>query len=367
MTVPVPGNLADLDVEPGGGQGGTSDLAKLMAAAITKAAVNPTPGEEGATLQPNVVEPDTSAIIIEPTPEEKAAQEAAAAAAAAQQPQEGVEPPVETVPIEEIEGALAEAGIDLGISAKDVPKELMPAYEKLLENAVEVAQNILSRELAASDARRQIEDFGKRLQEAPDKLMMALAVNQPEVFNKVSALIAEMNTDPRIKDSVLRELASEARLAEAQRRETLMEEQVKRTKANQVIAATKRAARQYSVDYNTAEKIVALAVQANGGDLDVAEVDGIVQELTGLNRARAAAVTAGKVITPAKAAAVKGAPAGPAAGTGAAPVAVQPGKPVTPATPAASPGLLDGSSRREGGGGVFRSLIKNINARIREA
>src|SRR5579864_47450 len=152
--MPQPAGAGDLTLDSGdlagagqGGGEGTDNLARLMAKAITGAVVNPAPGAEGATLQP--IEGEPASIIVEPTPEEKAAQEAAAAAAAAAAPvvEEGGEP---LPPIEEIEGALAEAGIDLGISAKDLPKELLPVYQKLVESAVDVAQNILSRELEAS-------------------------------------------------------------------------------------------------------------------------------------------------------------------------------------------------------------------------
>jgi len=267
------------------------------------------------------------------------------------------------VTYQELEDALAEAGIDLGVSAKDVPKELLPVYEKLVQSAVDVAETVLSQQLEASKALQSVKEFSEQLKSSPDKVMLALAVNQPDVYKKVAALMSDMDADPRVKEMVLRDLASEARLREAERRERAVEERDRRTRANQVIAATQRAARVYGVPFGTAEKVIALAVQANNGNLETSEVDGIVRELKGLGPA-AKGKPALRVVTPQKQAAVNQANKGAVSGSEGAGTGGQGGYDPNAGT---SKGLTDKSSDREGGGGRFRSLIQQINRKIASA
>jgi len=353
MTVPgSPGELTldsgDLDAQAGGEPLDAAALAKAAAAAAMKGLEQP---QDTLGVTHQGVEGE-----VEETPEaqaQKAAQEAAAAAAQAEGTTEEEGPEVS---LEEIQEALAEAGIDLGIEAKDVPKELMPAYMKMVQSAVDVAQNTLEKQMEASKMVRAITEFSEQLKMAPDKVMLALAMNQPEVYKKVAQTMTDAEADPRVKDMILRELAAEAQLREAQRLQRTVEEGAKRQKANQVIAATQRAARAYQVPFNTAEKVIALAVQANNGDLEVSEVDGIVRELKGL--APIKPKTPGiRIASPQKQAAVKQAPTEPIAGSETAQT-VQ-GRQLT-----VKGALIDKTGDREGGGGKFRALIQSINQRL---
>ena len=330
---------ADL-AEQGGAEG--IDAGRLARAAAA-AAINQTHDDIGATLQP-VVEPD---VVILP--------EGTQPAVETQQQQQPVETADEEVlSLEEIEGALSEAGIDLGISAKDLPKELLPQYQKLVAAAVDVAQDALTKQLEAWQVKQAYQAFSDQLKNAPDKMLLALAFNQPEIWKQVSQIMEESNADPRIKASWQRELDSEAKYMEAKRIEQANQQRYQEEKGRQVIAATRRAARLHGVNFATAENVVALAVKANNGDLDTAEVDGLVASLKGT----APQKPSPKAVTPAKVAVLKTAPQGQ--------VGASTAVPTGPRQPDVSPGLKDGTSIREGGGGRFRDIIKSINARIVE-
>jgi hypothetical protein len=339
------GDLTQVDTVEGAGEEGISSK-DLAAQVLARSSTNPTPADESGITHQGVQDDGTQIVIDPEKPADSVTVDTTETA--------GVQ--TEEVPLAQIEAALAEAGIDLGIAGKDLPKEMLPAYEKLVQSAVDLAQQALSKELEASQAIQSVNRFSERLKTAPDKVLLALAMNQPEVWKKVAGLVAEMEQDPRVRQMVERDLESEARLMEAERKEQAMQEQYRRTKANQVIAHTTRLAREHGVPYGMAEKMVAMAVTANQGDIELSEVNQIVADLA-KDMGRTPPVKQQKVATPAKVAAAKGVPTQPVGGS------------ATTATPARDPdvsaGLKDGSSERQGGGGQFRGLIKSINARIR--
>lgn len=280
--------------------------------------------------------------------EQPVVQPAAGAAAAA--PAAEAEPIEEVVDIGEVERVLAQAGIDLGINSTEIPAELLPVYDRLVRSAVDVAEAAMSERMQATESVRQVEEFSRQLEEQPDRLLLALALNRPEAFQKAIEVFGEMQQDARVKEMVVKELQSEARLREAERKERLMDEYSKRTKAGQVIAATKRAARVQNVPYSLAEKVVALAVQANGGDLDVGEVDGIVGDLAGELTGRKPAAKL-RIATPGKAAAVRTAPTNEVGAGTATPTA-------TPAKPGISKGLTEATPHQRIKGIVSAALAK---------
>jgi len=250
----------------------------------------------------------------------------------------------EQVDLTETEKILAEAGIDLGMAAGEVPAELLPVYSRLVQSGVDLVQNAMAQQLEASQAVKQVEEFAERLEKSPDKLLLMLAVTKPEVFAKAVEVFNEMQQNERVKDMAIKELQSEARLQEANRKETLLVEYERRTKARQVIAATRQASRIHGVPFELAERVVALAVQANGGDLDVGEVSTIVSELKAAPRKAVKT----KVASAEKVTATKGANTTEIAGT----------KGTT------STGLKE-ATERDKGGGIFRRLVKEASAKIK--
>lgn len=245
-------------------------------------------------------------------------------------------------PLSEMERVLQEAGIELGIDTATLPVELHPAYERMTQAIADYTQEVLAERLEARNLTRQVEEFSQQLEKDPSKLLLSLAVTRPEAFEQAAKLFADMQQDARLRETVVRELQSEARLREAGRREAMFVEREKTQQARMVIAATKRASRMHNVPYETAEKVVALAVRANGGDLEVSDVDGIVRELRSLRPApKPRVATTGKVDAVNKA----------------------PTNEVGTQTPATSKGLTE-PVNREKQGGTFRSLIRDAMSRI---
>lgn len=309
----------------------TKSLAAKMAAAVAQGLQTDKPAQTPAEQAAATTE-DTSGQSTEP-----AAETVEAPAAE--------EPTAEAKALTEVERVLQEAGIDIGITAADVPEELHPAYERMLQSVIDFAERGMAEHLEATKAMRQVEEFKQRLESAPDRILLALAVSRPDIFQKAVETFNAIQTDEGQKALVIRELETEAKYQDAIRRENLMGERERRIKANQVIAATKRSSRQHGIEYTLAEKVVALAVQANNGDLDVSDVDGIVSELK--PAVKKPITVKPKVQSPAKQDAVAKTPAQQ-----------------TPTTSTPSPGLEDKTNNRVKGGGKFRQLIGDAMTRL---
>jgi hypothetical protein len=266
-------------------------------------------------------------------------------AAGTETTEEVVEEPITAEELTEVEGVLAELGIDLGINSADVPEALRPAYERLIDSAVSVAEDALRRQLEASASTREIEQFKESVEKSPDRLLLSLAMKHPDLITKAAELVGQMQADPRVKEQVIHEVEVELKLQEADRKSRMLDEREARIKASQVIAATRRAARDTGIPYNMAESYIAAMVKANGGSLKPEDVPGLLEELKPKKP-----VVKQKVVNPAVLAAAKAAPAGAVAGSQA----------VTP-TNTISPGLKDGERKHSGGG--FRALVREAMKR----
>lgn len=297
-------------------QEATKGAARRMAAIITEGMQ----GETGTETEesPVVVEEATPAGEVAP-PEAKEMTEGVV---------EEVVPPPD---ISEIDKMLQDAGIDLGMGAGEVPAELLPVYEKLVQSAVDIAQSAVQERIEAAGVIKQVEEFRTRLKEKPEHLLLSMAVNNPEAFTKAMEVFNEMQQDARVKELVVKELESEARLREAERKEALFTEYDQRMKAQRVITATKIATRKYGIPYGLAEKVVASIVVGNGGNLDPREVDGIVSELASDLKGKIPAKKPLRVATPQKQEQVSQANTSETAGSQ--PAATQASKGLTETTP----------------------------------
>jgi hypothetical protein len=272
----------------------TQDSARRMAAIIAEQMKAGNTAEKQGVINVDATAEDAGQVQQTQTEGEAAG---AAESAATEQTEEA------TVDISGLEALLKEADIDLGIAPSDVPVELQGVYMKLVEQAADLAQTSKAHQVEAAEANARIRDFAEKLEKQPDRVLLTMALNNPEIFSKVIETFQAMQQDEGIKNLVIRELQVEARLQEAERKESAVKEVDVRNKAQKVISATRKAARQYGVDVTAAEQIVALAVKANGGDLDASKVGELVSQLRAGPRK-----VAPKVVTPAKQAAVKQAP-----------------------------------------------------------
>jgi len=222
--------------------------------------------------------------------------------------------------VEELTRIVEEAALDLGVAPNDIPAELLPVFEKVVQASIQVKQQAAARESEAAEAVGQVQEFARQLKEQPDRLLLSMALTQPEVFAKVVETFTEMQNDPRIKDLVSRELAAEARLREAERRERLMGQESVRTRTEKVVNATQIASRKLGVPYELAEQFVAAAITNAQGEFGPADVDGVVAKLAKQIQAKATVRKgAPRVATPAKVAATAAAPTATNEGAGAPP------------------------------------------------
>lgn len=264
----MPNELAGLEhQEKIGEQGDTVSTAKKMASIVVSGMKGGEATAEGDDLE--IVETEEEV--------EEVAEEGAEAkeGAEAEEGEEGEE----EVDIAEIDRVLAETGLDLGYTAADVPAELLPTFRRMVEAAVESRQAAVTEKSQAAALVSMVEEFSTRLQKEPDKLLLSIAINNPEAFEKATQVFSEMQSDERLKDLVLRELATEARLREVDRKEKLAVHSNVQERASQVIRATKLSAKSHGVPYALAEEVVAMTVQANEGNLNPSDVDTIVQGL----------------------------------------------------------------------------------------
>ena len=338
----------------------TKTMAQNIAAAVAKSAgVEPGSAEVAPVIDPNTPLEDLPGVEFDlmgnqyPTPDAPGVEVPGEPAA---DPNATVEDVIEEV-IEEmtpedltaLEQSLQAAGISLGTKITDLPAEAQSPYLDALEQVSVVVQDVVEREASTREQQMAMDEFAQKLEKSPDKVLLAIALSNPEIFTQVVEVMEAANSDPKVKDLIVRELSTDAKLAEVDRRDRAYSEREHLAKARTVVAATKRAAQAHNVPFPLAEKVVAMAVQANGGDLEPTDVDAIVVDLKGAGVAPTARRIR-RVVTPAAQAAA-------AAVTQPAPA------PATPAgSPDLSPGLEEGA--REKSGGMFRGLVRSAARKV---
>lgn len=357
MSNPISGTPSTEAADLAAQRASTKSTAQSIAHTIATKLFEGTPQDGQAAPKPQVTlptpdatpqaQPQAQAEPVTPTPQ---------AAAPAGQPAAAVEPAVEeplSPELEELNRAIEEAALDLGVHPRDVPVELLPAFEKMVQSTLEIRAAAQAERQEAMDQVEQVQEFARQLKESPDRLLLTLAVSNPEIFSAAIETFNEMQNNPKYKDMVVRELQSEARLREAERRERVFLDSAQRERATKVIHATKVASRKHGVPYEVAEQIVASTITANQGRFEPAQVEGVVSKLATDLKARGFTRTATpRVATPAKVAAQGTAPNSEVGGA-AAPPAAQ-------GSNTASAGLTETTPH-----GRLRSIIRGVTSRMR--
>lgn len=238
---------------------------------------------------------------------------------------------------------LHEMGIDFGVQKGDLPPELHEAYDRLASQTITAvnAYQVKMNQMQVTQA--EMKQFAERLQNDPQKVLMTLAVTKPEAFQEAITSYQEMQEDERYKSMVIRELQAEAKLSAAERQQHVFQQREVQERVKIVTEVTNRVADKLGVDRGLAEKMVAMQITANGGDIDPGHIEGIISSL----RPRVPTVAA----PPTKAARVAKAPGQAITGQG-----TPPGPGV--ADDEASPGLVQASRN------PFMSLVKQASRRI---
>jgi len=327
------------------------DTATRLAGMISERMAGDATAPAPAELQPSDVTPP---LVTPPVADDVVALEGAPAAtpAAAALPTDdgGDDDLMSPEDVAEAELLLSEAGIETGTTYAEVPEALRPVYARFIQTAVDVAQVTLQQRLDAAELSEQVKEFAQRLQESPDKLLLSIALKNPEAFQQAANVYAEMQTDERVRGLVIRELQAEARLREADRKEKVNTQAGQQVKVQRVIAATRRAATAYGLPFAAAESIVAKEIKANRGEIDIATVEAVVKEHAEImGRVGRKGVRLATPATIAAAATVPNTPAGQVGPSG------------TLVTPGPSKGLQFASPQAR-----LKSIIRNAVSRSRE-
>jgi len=252
--------------------------------------------------------------------------------------------------LDDVALALQRAGIDLGVSRTDLPVELHQAYDNLTNQALLAADAYTNQMTALQDSQLQMQQFATAIQEDPQKVLLTMAVTNPEAFGNAVAQYEEMQTDERVKGMIMRELKAEATLKAAQRAQEVQAQNQRNNQTSIFVNATKAAAARHGVDPSIAEEMVALSITANGGNLDVRQVDAIV------GRLRPTAAAPVPVATVAKVAATAAAPTAPVQGAGTPAASV-------PQADESSPGLT--SARSNPMIAMVKDAARRVDAAVR--
>lgn len=212
-------------------------------------------------------------------------------------------PPVlelETVEVtDEDVQALAGYGIELPVPIADIEETARPAYARLAQSAREAAhaadQRVEDAQRQSLEAIEQMKDLRARLStpEGQHRLLLTLALAQPDTFGAAVQEAQRMAEDPQYKDMVQQRLTADARLEAAQRIERTHHTVEIQRKGQMIEDRTVRLAKSTGVDVEWAKEQVAARIiqnQVRNGkpDISVAEVDEIVTSLAkrvGANRA----------------------------------------------------------------------------------
>lgn len=307
-------------------------------ALASEAAAEAVAGETATTTEPTVtVEPAVTTepvVATEPTPAEmlRGVEELPVETEVVTEVVTAVETEVETevttevATLDDISASLAQAGIDLGVSRADLPAELHEAYDNLTNTALMAADAYQQSMMNLENDRLEMKQFATAIEGDPQTVLLTMAVTNPDAFKTAVEQFQEMQDDPRVKDMVLRELKADATLKAANRAQEVFQNAHRTNKTAMVVNAVKTSATRHGVDPIQAEEMVALSIRANGGDIDVRSIEGIVSRL----RPVVAAPVAPPVATPAKVAAVADAPTAPVQGTGTPATIIEPEGEISP-------------------------------------
>jgi hypothetical protein len=274
----------------------TRDQARNMAKILTEGMSEGEPAREGQldkdTGIPNMMgkvnraEQDVESLeqALSDTPPVEAAPVDAGEVAAVEEVVEAIEEAGVEITTELLD-ELADRGIELGIDPASVDEALRPAYQKLIEGAMNVADRYTQVDTEAAQLRMERDELSQKFENEPEKILLAMSVAKPEAFQQAVEIYNKMQQNPEYAEMVARELASEARVAEADRRDKLADYRARMDAGNRLKAECNRQAARLGVDPTLAAKQVALAITANDGNpIPVTDIRGILEPLAGAGR-----------------------------------------------------------------------------------
>lgn len=195
-------------------------------------------------------------------------------------------PPISDEDYEE----LRELGIEMPMEPNEVPNDLRPTYDRLVQTAIQTRRDaeveILDTQRKLMDVVEQVKDFQSRLasEDGQQRLLLSLGLNNPEVFSQAVETISRMQEDPEYAENVRRRLEAEVKYEAAERKERALRQTEMARKGQQVESRTVNLARRLGVDPGWAKEEVSKKIllnEAHNGQRDISlrEVDEVVKTL----------------------------------------------------------------------------------------
>jgi hypothetical protein len=184
---------------------------------------------------------------------------------------------------QELLDTLTEVGFDLPVdveSLRAAPPEVQAVVLPVIGQMIQAANETLEAAVRVEELQSEKTALSTKMAEEGDKLILSLALAQPEMFKQVAEVFSRMEDDPGFKQMVINELNSEAKLAEAERREVSLDYRQRESKARQVTGVTRRAARMLGLDPTAALKHVATHIKATESkDIEISRIEPLLREL----------------------------------------------------------------------------------------
>ena len=249
-------------------------------------------------------------------------------------------------------------GVDLPIRPDEVAPEFADAYAQMAQAFVNINDSAQAKVQDAQEALLTVEDLRASLStsEGQKRILMGLAMQNPDLFNETVQQFARMTEDPQYADTIRRSLEADVKLEAATRKERAFAIATQERKGRQVESRTNNLAKRLSVDAETARGLVTRRIlenESNYGKRDISfeEVDLIVQGLA----SRTASKVPPAVVTPQTVA--------QAAQTPSTPVAQASQTPAPQAVEAATPKIPMGETDHFGD--KLRLAVKDASATAR--
>lgn len=144
--------------------------------------------------------------------------------------------------------SLQQQGVSLDLDLEDLDPELYEPATRLMDAAYQKNQDYLSKASELDEARLGYEGLMQRLEKQPEQILLAIALDKPDVFSKAAQLYSEMQESEDVKNQVVREVETAARQANVDRREQQMNEQQVRVLASQIEGEISRQCRLKGLD-----------------------------------------------------------------------------------------------------------------------
>jgi len=191
-------------------------------------------------------------------------------------------PSPELAQLIDIQDSLLAQGVDIGVRIEDLAPELYEPTLKLLDASHSAMRSYREQASQAEEMKAGYEGLMQRLDQQPEQILLAIALDKPSVMEKVVQIFRNMQEDPEIKERVVREVETAARMAQVDRREAAYRAEQIRDLGIRIESEMSRQCRLKGVDSKVAEEFIAKEIRlahAENRMFKVEEVASVVDRL----------------------------------------------------------------------------------------